>query len=84
MRSIGFLGLVVDEKHGSLHAALVLHGKEQNQAVGWEERDAGIVEPSKTDRYFLLLQWAPEVTTLLNRVTKMGVVPSFLQIRCAP
>jgi len=28
MRSIGFLGLGVDEKHGSLHAALVLHGKE--------------------------------------------------------
>lgn len=44
MRSIEFLGLGVDEKHGSLHAALVLYGKEEKHAVGREKRDVETVE----------------------------------------
>lgn len=86
MRSIGFLGLEVDEKHGSLHAALVHHRKEEKHAVGWEKKDLESVESWKSGRYFWLapvshLRWHLSETATENWERFLSIS---ILLRCAP
>lgn len=73
MRSIGFLRLGVDEKHGSLHAAPVLHGKEENmQQQGERKENWKLWSPESQVNTFVLLWGVIQSDISLKQWQKTG------------
>lgn len=77
MRSIGFLGLGVDEKHGSLHATLVLQAKRKKCAGGWGKTNLKTVKSWKGGRCFWV---SPLKQHPWNRDRKLGEVLFYIQL----